>query len=404
MNRLAFLTCAALTLASSSARAAGFLIYDLSAEALGKASAVTASGEGPDAVFFNPASLAFQPGYAATVGGVVIASRARFEPLAGGDEIKSKQGLFFLPTIYASGRVHDRVAVGLGIFPAFGLSLTWPDDWLGRESAIKASIQTVTINPVVAGSLVPDKLSLAVGLQIVRGAVEFVNGLPAIVGGEARLGGGTWGVGANVGLLYRPLPQQLHLAFTYRSRVKLHFKGRVDFDPSPEFANQLPDQGGTANILLPDVLSLGVMWRPVPNVTLTFDPNLVLWSTYDKLVIDFDTAPDLVMQRNSKNVVTLRLGVDWATPAPGLSVRGGFIFDQNPAPSNTLSPSLPDSNRIDFAAGVGYSFGAARADLGYMLVYFLPADAKDSTEGPRGTYHTVAHLMGLSVTGRFGTR
>jgi long-chain fatty acid transport protein len=405
MRRLALLACAAATLASTPAHAAGFLIYDLSGEALGKASAVTASTEGPDAVFFNPASLAFQPGYAATVGGVMVASRARFEPLGGGDEVKSKPGLFFLPTIYASGRVHERVAVGLGVFPAFGLSLTWPDNWAGRESAIKASIETATINPVVSVSLIPETLSLAAGVQIVRGAVEFVNGLPPLVGGEARLGGGTWGVGANMGLLYRPLPERLHLAFTYRSRVKLPFKGRVDFDPNPEFANQLPDQGGSASILLPDVLSLGVMWRPVPSVTLTFDPNLVLWSTYDKLVIDFQSAPDLVMERRSKNVFTLRLGADWATPAPGLSLRAGFIFDQNPAPSSTLSPSLPDSNRVDFTVGVGYAFGTARAfraDLGYMLVYFLPAEARGGTEGPEGTYHTVAHLLGLGVTGRFG--
>jgi long-subunit fatty acid transport protein len=85
-----------------------------------------------------------------------------------------------------------------------------------------------------------------------------------------------------------------------------------------------------------------------------------------------------------------------------LSLRGGFIFDQNPAPSSTLSPTLPDSNRVDFSVGVGYAFGPARVDAGYLLVYFLPADARGGVEGPEGTYQTVAHLIGLSVSARFG--
>ena len=134
--------------------------------------------------------------------------------------------------MFATARAHERVALGLGVFPAFGLSVTWPEDWLGREHTIKASIQTVNFNPTVAVSLLPE-LSLGAGLQVVRGAVELSNALPAVVGGTATLGGGTWGVGANVGLLYRPLPERLHLAFTYRSRAKLLLRraGRLRSPP-----------------------------------------------------------------------------------------------------------------------------------------------------------------------------
>jgi long-chain fatty acid transport protein len=382
------------------ARAGGFLIYEMSAEAMGKASAVSASTQEPAAVWFNPAALVNQ-GHGFSLSGVGVLARTRFQPADGSDEVKTKPGRFVLPTVFASARAHERVAVGLGIFPAFGLSVTWPEDWLGREHTIKAAIETVNFNPTVAVSLVP-QLSLGVGVQIIRGAVELQNALPAVVGGTATIGGGSWGVGANAGLLYKALPERLHLAFTYRSRVKLSFDGRVDFDPHPDFEPSLPDQGGGADITLPDILTLGVMWRPVPSVELTFDPNLVLWSTFDRLVIDFESVADRILERHSKNTVALRLGVDWATPQPGLSARLGFIYDQNPAPPETLAPSLPDGNRLDFGAGVGYRWRWLKADVGYLLVYFLPAEATTGREGPEGTYRSIAQLFGLTVSALFG--
>ncbi|HEY0707531.1 MAG TPA: outer membrane protein transport protein [Polyangia bacterium] len=389
--------------ASASAQAAGFLIYDLSAEALGKASAVTASVTEPAAVWFNPAALAYlDHGVSASATGVM--ARSRFQSVDPAiAEVKSKPGRFVLPAFFGHTRLSDRVALGMGIFPAFGLSLDWPRDWLGRDYAIHASIKTATFNPNVAIQI-NEHLSLAAGFAATRGSVEFENGIPQPVGGSAIIGGGAWGFGGNVALLYRPLPERLHAAITYRSRTKLDFDGRVDFDPPPDFARSLPDEGGSAEITLPDILSAGIMWRPTPSVTLTFDPNLVFWSTFDRLVIDFATAPDKVMERNNHNAFTLRFGADWATPTPGLSVRTGFIFDQNPSPAETLAPSLPDANRLDFALGVGYRSGSLQADIGYLLVYFLPSKAEGGMEreGPEGTYRSIAQLLGVTLTARFG--
>jgi long-chain fatty acid transport protein len=284
---------AVLLLSAAPARAGGFLIYEMSAEAMGKASAVSASTQEPAAVWFNPAALV-QQGHGISLSGVGVLASSRFAPADGTAEWETKPGRFLLPTVFATARAHERVAVGFGIYPSFGLSVTWPDDWVGREHTIKASIETVNFNPTVAVRLVPG-LSLGAGLQLLRGAVELTNALPEVVGGTATLGAGTWGVGANVGLLHQTLPERLHLALTYRSRAKLDFDGRVDFDPHPDFARSLPDQTGGAAITLPDILSLGVMWRPAPSVTLTFDPNLVLWSTFDRLVIDFESVEDRIL-------------------------------------------------------------------------------------------------------------
>ena len=210
--------------------ASGFLIYDISGEAIGRGSAVTADDEEPAAVWFNPANLAFLKGVSGSAGGVFLT---------------------------------DRVAVGVGAFSTFGIGITWPDDWVGREAAINASLKTLTLNPTVA-VLVHRQIAVAAGFDAVRSTVDFRNGLPAIIGGDVRLAAGTWGYGFNVGALYKIYPGRLHVALTYRSRVKLDFNdGRANFNPAnPDFKPALPDQGGTASITLPDIITAGVMGRP----------------------------------------------------------------------------------------------------------------------------------------------
>jgi long-chain fatty acid transport protein len=392
---------AAATLGSARpGRAGGFLIYDLSGEAIGRSSAVAASTDEPAAVWFNPAALAFM-GAAASAGGVYVTAKSRFSPDGGGASTDSQRGNFFLPTVFATAPVTERVAVGLGVYTAFGIGIRWPDDWIGREATIAASVETLAINPTVAVRL-EHRLSVAVGFDAVRGAVDFTNGLPALVGGDVRLGGGTWGFGGNAALLYRPLPNRLQAALTYRSRVRLKFNGQADFDPTnPDFAPALPDQPGTATITLPDALTLGVMFRPRADLTLEADLNYVLWSTYDRIDIAFQNAPPHVIQPDGHNAFTVRLGGDFRLPHPDLHLRAGFIFDQQSIPSAGLGPGLPDGNRLDGTVGVGYTHGRFTADLGYMLVYVLAANSTTGREGPEGTYHTVAQLVGLTFRARW---
>lgn len=404
MTRLAALLALVLSvlaaaLAPAPARASGFLIYDLSGDALGRASAVSADVTGPSAVWFNPAALTSLGGVAAEAGGVFISARSRFTAENGGAETSSERGNFFLPTLYAASRINDRVAVGMGVYTAFGIGIRWPSDWVGREAGIGASLETVAFNPTVAVKVLP-RLSVGAGFDAVRGSVDFITGLPELVGGQVRLGGGAWGYGFNLAALYQIAPERLHVALTYRSRVRMEFDGRADFDPAnPDFANMLPDQPGSATITLPDIITAGVMGRPRPDLSLTFDANLVLWSTYDRIDIAFQSAPSRSLEPSGRNTVTLRAGVNYSTRIPGLQVRAGLIYDRAAVTKEGLGPGLPDGHRIDVAAGVGYGIGRFRGDLGYMLVYFLPADSVGGREGPIGTYDTLAQLVGLTVGG-----
>lgn len=399
---LALALAVPLLAAGPPARAAGYLVYDISGEALGKGSAVTASTREPAAIWFNPGALGFMPGgVAASVGGTFATAAITFTPADGSAEVDNVQDLFFLPAFFAEGAVNDRLHLGISALTAFGLGVEWPADWVGREAAIKATIQTFALNPTV-GYRLDDRWSVGAGFQAVRGTVDFTNGLPELVGGTVRVGGGTWGFGGNAGVMFKAAPEVVHLGLTYRSRVVLAFTGRADFDPGPEFAGALRDQPGKSRVTLPDIITAGVMWRPRPDLELTFDPNYILWSTYDQVKLDFESAPDRVLARNFKNGFTFRLGADWSTPAEGLNLRAGFIFDQNPSPEDTLAPSLPDSHRLDFAAGVGYRRGWFKADIGYLLVYFLPSEARGGVEGPEGTYRNLSHLLGLTVAARFG--
>ena len=136
----------------------------------------------------------------------------------------------------------------------------------------------------------------------------------------------------------------------------------------------------------------------------------MLWSTYKEVSINFSHAatPDTSLRPDYHDMVSLHLGTEWTTPVPGLKARIGVEYDPTPAPATGISPSLPDSLNIAGCLGVGYHTPQLGADLGYVLVVLLPAEARHPRDlatppqSPQGTYRTMLHIVGLTVTGRIG--
>jgi long-chain fatty acid transport protein len=93
---------------------------------------------------------------------------------------------------------------------------------------------------------------------------------------------------------------------------------------------------------------------------------------------------------------SVRLGAEVRPPVTGLAVRAGLVYDRTPSPTDTMSPSLPDCDRIDASAGIGYRFAFGLGiDVAYMYVHFL--ERSSTGDAFPGRYRSAAHLVGLSL-------
>jgi long-chain fatty acid transport protein len=399
-GRVALLVVLALP---SAARASGFLLYEQSAPAMAKGAAVVAATRDPSAAWFNPAAVTDLPAWGVSLSTALVWPQTRFSPAAGGEDTHAASRTSVVPGLFAHGAISDRVRVSLALVAPFGLYVKWPDGWPGAEQSLKTDLKVLMANPSVAVRL-SDRWSVAAGASPIRGLVTLAIALPPPNMGRVDLDGDAWGFQANLAVMFRALPQRLHLGATWRSRTRLAFEGNADFSGvAPGLQQSLFDQPVKATITLPDVFAAGVMWRPVPRLELDAEVDWVLWSTFKELYIDFQdpgTPFDRAIKRSAVKPLTGRLGAQWDWPDLGLCARAGVSFDQSASSKDTLAPSAPDANRLGLATGVGWQRGRFTVDLAYLFALFLPAEAAGVNAKPEGTYRTHAHVLAISLGAR----
>ena len=388
----------------TTARASGFLLYEQSAPAMARGAAVVAATHDPSAAWFNPAAVTDLPDWGASLSTALVWPSTRFSPAAGGEDTRAGGRLSLVPGLFAHGRLSDRLRLSLAVLAPFGLYVQWPEGWAGAEQSLKTDLKILAVNPSVAFRL-NDRWSVAAGASPIRGLVKLAIALPAPNdGGRADLDGAAWGFQANLAVLWKALPERLHLGLTYRSRTRLDFKGTADFSGvAPGLQETLPDQGVKASITLPDVFAFGVMWRPLPRLELDAEIDWVLWSTFKELFIDFEnpgTPFDRSIKRSSVKPLTGRLGAQWDWLDLGLCARAGASYDQSASRKDTLAPSAPDANRVGLATGVGWQHGRFTVDLAYLFALFLPAESSGPNAKPEGTYRTRAHVLAITLGAR----
>jgi long-chain fatty acid transport protein len=411
---------ALLTLVVTDARAAGFGLNEHGAKAMAMAGAYTAIADTPEAIFFNPAGIATLSGLQLEAGVSLIAPTMSYtgpNPETGQEvTVDGVKHLFFIPNFHGSYRVHDRIAVGLGLYVPYGLTTEWEKTvtvngqqvgWWGRAISEKIGLKTVYLNPTIAAKLHP-RIYLGAGLTVVKAAVSLnravtLSATPA-EDIDIHLSGDTWGFGATAGLLVKVLPELLNAGFTFRSGVNLTFDGNAAFTRGGSatavpagLRTQLTDGPVEAKLNLPHVFSFGLAAFPIKPLTLGFAFDVIMWSSYDKLEINFKENPALSSAEPKlwNNTIAVRIGAEYRV-LPQLPLRVGFIFDQGPPPPSTLGPELPDADRYEFTLGGGYELKGFRIDLAYQ---FLTSGAFENSETAAlpGEYTAAAHLVGLSL-------
>ena len=422
--RLTLTTALALAIATS-ALGAGFSIFEQGAKASGMAGAFAATADDPSAIFYNPAGIAQQRHLAAYTGATFINFSNEFSgdpnsPVTSGVEGKYNRHTFIPPNVYAIVPIGQNLTFGLGAYAAWGLRTDWAEPWAGRYISKDADLKTMSFNPTVAWQTSNGKLAIGGGVEYRRARVILNANRMALNPFTGRITDvantrlvSDYGddIGWNVGVLFKP-SDRLRFGATYRTDMDIELEGRAEINQISTGNAQLdaiirtqlpPNQDISTIFPFPAIASAGVAFSPTTNWDVEFDITHMTWSNFEALKVDFMTTPSagFTREQNWEDSSAYRLGANYKATADW-DVRFGVVYDQNPQPTEAVSPLLPDSDRIGATFGAGFHRGPWIIDGAAFILHFKDRSTNgQNAEGFNGTYETDATLWSLNLGYRF---
>ena len=105
------------------------------------------------------------------------------------------------------------------------------------------------------------------------------------------------------------------------------------------------------------------------------------WSTFENLTATFDNPvlgqPTIEEEFNWDNTWAYRFGIQYRV-LEWLDLRGGYIYDEQAVPDETLSPLLPSGDRHIITFGVGGHYKSLTVDFAYN--YLMDEDREWNNE------------------------
>jgi long-chain fatty acid transport protein len=375
--------------------ATGYQLDTQSAKATGMAGAVTADVNDSSAIYYNPAGLAQGPGIDVQLGDTLIIPSFSFTDNAG-NKTNSERPVAPPFHVYAALGWDDTWSFGLGVFTPFGSIVQWPSGWEGSGAVERIDLRTYDFNPTAAAHF--GAFRIGAGLQIVRATLGLTQGivLPDSLG-TLNAGLGAWGVGGNGGIQYEIVPDRLQVGFNYRSAVSLNFSGTATATNIPPELQALfgAQQSVSTHLTLPHALTLGLAGKPWERVRLGVDATYVTWQQYGESTFSFSNpALDQTIVKQWAHTWSIHAGGQY-TFSEAWAGRLGVAWDENAAPTTTVTPDLPDSSRVTVSAGLGYIWGPLHVDVAYQHVFLMGYTA--TTPALPGKYTAAANVVGLTL-------
>lgn len=397
------------------AHGAGFLIYEHGAAAMAMGGAFVALANDASAVFHNPAGIAWLDGTQISLGTTLIMPKGSLSlpnwPDPNYQSVDQEGQLFYPSTVYITHKLNDRITAGFGFFTPYGLGTKWPKDYPLRYIATSDDMKTFIFNPAISYKL-NENFALAVGVSYIHSTLNFelvelvdLTGyglgsydMPAILDAS----GNGWGL--NAGALYKG--EKFSFGLNWRGGFKIKYEGDLELDTSNIPIPGFPTEGDASTAFnFPHILGAGIAFDLSENLILSADVHYVLWSCYDKFVVEIDVPgfEDKEVEEKWEDSFVIRGGFQY-TLSESFALRAGILYDQTPQPIETMDPILPDANRWAFTGGFGYKSGNFVLDVAYQLelfndrtcpnrdIYLIPGLINLG----EGTYSTTAHLIGIS--------
>lgn len=351
-----------------------------SASALGKAGGRLAYSDDASAITSNPANL------------VDLASRQLLQSLtlgysrheatlSNGNSSSTEDNLKMLPNLFLASPYGENAAIGLGITTPYGQSTVWPEDGVFQYSApYFAEMRLVNLNPTYAKRL-SETFAVGIGLDVYLSDLSFDQHIlwPDSTQGEMEFYGSGYGVGGNLGLTWEFAERQ-RLALTYRSPVRVKYRGHMDVERIPGFlaGTIVPTTDFETVVQFPATVGLGYGIEVKEGVFLTADLEWVEFSRFDKLDVETDANQALVppggaIDQDWKDVWTWGVGLEWVIN-PTWRLRGGWNYLPTPIPDHSHSPTIPDADRHVLTVGFGWRHGVHSIDVAYAYSIFSNRD------------------------------
>lgn len=415
-----------------------FSIHEVGTRATGMGGAFVAVADDGSALYYNPAGIAFQPGFRMQMDGLFVHGEFRFTPSsAPAGTIVPEKGydgflrprVIVLPNMFMSRQLSDKVTIGFGAFAPFGLGGNWTNfkdsdpaniKFVSRFHTTRPKMESIWFQPTLAYRLSP-RLSVAVGVAYVHTHVLleqsiinplaegkvfgetlapkiFPNDDPVAAGrviarllpeGRSRLAGVSKNIGASLGVLYRTPDGKWSVGASYRTAVVQHFNAKASFAfgvdyplrvaAGPEvFASLFPNQTAKATLTTPGSYTVGVARNFAGRNLLAVDFKVQDYRRLKYVVINFSENEGTVTPAEVRQQFDFHnayaLHVGYERKMKTLDVRAGWTFDGTPVPEQSVSPLWPDSTRLNFTAGASKRRGNKEFSIFYQFTHFLVRD------------------------------
>ena len=440
------MVAAALSAAAMNANASGYRFGSQSVSGQGTADANSAEAADASTIFANPAGLTRLDGFQITGGITAVIPHSEYtdqgsknfvgQPTGGvtqTDDFAPKA--VAAPNLYASKKVNDQWAVGLGIFVPYGAKLDYDNNWAGRYALTKIDLKSINVNPTVAFKL-NEQHSFAFGIDAeymkaelgqavdVPGSIVALSTNPALAAssaalqkqmaaamikaganpltvaatlkatlaaakdGHATMDGKDWGVGFNLGYMFN-YSKDTRFGISYRSSVHHKLEGSAVWDFSTvttsapvneilQASSRKNNSPALVDLRTPETLSISMFSQIDDKLALMADVTGTRHSRLQDLNIQFvgTTEGDEVISQQWKKSIRASLGMNYKLNDAWL-LRAGVAVDESPVPNDTKRhAALPDSDRYQLSFGANWKLSAnSSVDLAYSFLRFDEASS-----------------------------
>lgn len=367
------------------------------------------------AIFFNPGGVSFLKENSIDLSANAVIANSAYRDANTNSFARSTSPMATPFAAYAVWGITDstkskyirNLKIGFGAYTPFGSIVSWQDGWTGRFALTSLKLKAIFYQPTVSYKIC-DKLGIGAGFVYATGDVELKQDLPVIDAngnyGKADLKGKAKANGYNVGIYYQPC-SKLSLALAYRSQINMKLSnGEATFTVPSALAANFPNGPFSAKLALPSVATLGAALTATEKLAFALDINYIGWKAYDTLAFDYKnnttTLADTKLPRCYKNTFAFRYGAQYNITG-NFVARLGMGISLTPIKAGYVTPELPDANRVNLMAGIGYKIRKHFViDASYTFEHFTRKD-KNIALNLDGTYKTYISAIGLSLIYNF---